>query len=68
VWRNLFEQFHPFRAHDEFKLAKARGVAARPRQAGDETAADGIEKVNEHDRHCARCLQQRPDGRAARSQ
>src|SRR5262245_35660282 len=43
-------------------------VALPPRQACDEATADGIEKVNEHDWQCVRCVQQRPDGRTARSQ
>ena len=40
-------------------------VAARPRQAIDETGADRIGDDHEHDRHGAGRLQQRPHGRAA---
>src|SRR6516165_6203526 len=51
--RDLFEQFQPFSAYAVFIQHEASGVAARPRQAVDETAADWIGDEREHDRHGA---------------
>ena len=34
-------------------MSKAGSIAARPRETGDETGADGIDSVREHDRHSA---------------
>ena len=42
AWRDLLEQFQPFRAHAVFERGEAGGVAARPRQAVDEAGADRI--------------------------
>src|SRR5262245_53478920 len=47
--RHLFEQLQPFPADTEFELEEAGGVAARPRQAFDKTAADRIDEIDEHD-------------------
>jgi hypothetical protein len=43
----------PFPAQTVFKHEKAGGVAARPRQALDETGADRVNDKHEHDRHGA---------------
>src|SRR6516162_10254603 len=51
--RDLFEQFQPFSAYAVFIQHEASGVAARPRQAVDETGADWIGDEREHDRHGA---------------
>jgi hypothetical protein len=46
---DLFEQFHPFRAHTVFKRDKPSGVAAWTRHAGDKAGADRINGGGEHD-------------------
>src|SRR6516225_7259208 len=38
----LFEQFKPFPTCAEFETYETGGIAARPRQAVDQAAADGI--------------------------
>src|SRR5262249_20959694 len=48
---NLLEQFQPFPAEAIFVKAKAGGVAARPRQALNESTADRISDVHEHTRY-----------------
>ena len=62
IW---LEQLQPFPAHAVFEHREAGGVAARPRQAVDETGADRIGDDREHDRHGAGRLQQRRHGRGA---
>jgi hypothetical protein len=59
--RDLFKKFQPFAADAVFEQAKTGGVAARPRQALDQSAAYRIDDTHEHDRYCAGCLLQRPD-------
>ena len=51
AWHNLFEQLQPFCAETVFEREEARGVAAWPRQAGDESSADRIRDDHEYDRH-----------------
>jgi hypothetical protein len=51
VRRDLLEQFQPFSAYAVFIQHEASGVAARPRQAVDETGADWI--GDERERHGA---------------
>ena len=50
---DLLEQFQPFPAQAIFVLDKARGVAARPREAIDEAGADRVGDIVEHDWHGA---------------
>ncbi len=54
---HLFEQLQPFRANAVFEIDKAGRVAARPCQAIDETGADWIRDIHEHDWHRAGRLQ-----------
>src|SRR6516225_10431035 len=68
AWRDLFEQLEPFPAQAVFELHEAGRVAARPREAIDESAADRVGHIHEHNRHGARCLQQWPQGCGARCQ
>src|SRR5262249_35098003 len=63
--RNVFEQLQPFCADAEFELTKAGGIAARPRQARDQSAADGIGDGDEDDGHVAACPLQRRHDRCA---
>ena len=63
--RDLLEQLQPFPAHAEFVSNEAGGVATRPRQAFDESGADGFGDIHEHDRHLARHLQQRHQRRVS---
>ena len=51
--RDLLEQLHPFSAQTVFELHKAGSVAARARQASDETRADRVWDRREHDWHGA---------------
>ena len=65
--RNLLEQLQPLAGHRRLHIRKASDVAARPRKARDEAAADRIGKSRENDRDGARLLQQsRRVGRAMR--
>src|SRR5262245_26803926 len=66
--RDLLQQLQPFSADAIFEKHEPGGVAARPRQALDETAGDWIGNDREHDRYGAGHLQQRPYGRRARCQ
>jgi hypothetical protein len=66
--RDLLEQLQPFPADAVFESHETRGVAARPRQAVDEAAADRIDDDREHDRHGAGRLQQRPHWSGAMGQ
>ena len=61
--RDLLEQLQPFPTQRIFVEGKARGVAARPRQAIDKAGADRIGDTHEHNRHGAGRLQQRPNDR-----
>src|SRR5262245_28393121 len=61
--RDLFEQLQPFGADRELVHGEAGGVAARPRQAIDKTAADRIGDQYENDRHHAGCLPHGPSTR-----
>src|SRR5262249_48559545 len=63
--RDLFEQLQPFHADGVFKRTKSSNVAARARQTLDETGADRIGNVGEHDRHGAGRLEQRTRAHAA---
>ncbi|HEY5130994.1 MAG TPA: hypothetical protein VIJ35_27510 [Bradyrhizobium sp.] len=65
---DLLEQLQPFPADAVFESHETRGVAARPRQAADEAAADRIDDDREHDRHGAGRLQQRPHWSGAMGQ
>jgi hypothetical protein len=65
--RDLFEQLQPFSAHAVFVNRESSRVAARPRQADDESGADRIDDLHEHDRHGAGRLQQRRRGYGASS-
>jgi hypothetical protein len=47
--RDLLKKFQPFRAHPIFLQQEARGVAARPGQAVDETRTNWIGDVHEND-------------------
>ena len=53
---DLLEQFQPFPAQAIFILDKARGVAARPREAIDEARANRIGDRREYYRHGVGCL------------
>ena len=68
TWRGFFEQLQPFRGHAVFKTHETGDVAARPRQAVDETGADWIAKHRGHNRHGAGHLQQWSYGRGAMGQ
>jgi hypothetical protein len=50
---DLLEQLQPFRAEAVFEEREASDVAARPRQARNETGTDRIGSLHEHDRHGA---------------
>ena len=63
---DFLEQFKPFSTQAIFELHEAGGIAARLRQTIDETGADWIGDIREHDRHAAGRLQQRRHGRVAR--
>ena len=60
--RDLFEQLQPFAAQAVFERGETGGVAARPRQARDETGADRVDDLHEHARHGAGGLKQRRRG------
>jgi hypothetical protein len=62
------EQFQPFPADAELENNKSGGVAARPRQAFDEAAADRVGDIHEHNWHGTGRLLQRQHGRAADGQ
>jgi hypothetical protein len=63
--RDIFEELQPFHADAVFKIGKAGGIAAWPRQALDEAGTDRIRGQREYDRHGAGCLEQRAHGHAA---
>src|SRR6476659_6048236 len=55
-----FSQLQPFRTNTEFEQDEPGSIAVWPRETSDETGADGVDSVREHDRHTARfCLQGR---------
>ncbi len=56
--RNLLEQLHPLSDHRVFHMDETGDVAARPRQARDEAAADRIDSGRENNRDDACLLQQ----------
>src|SRR5262245_22298964 len=66
--RDLFEQLQPFDGHAKFGRGEAGGVAARVRQAIDNTCANRIWNQYEYDRHGACCLLHRSDARWSRCQ
>src|SRR5262249_41193260 len=68
AWRDLFEQFQPFRAETVFEGSEPGCVAAWPRQTIDKAGADRIGDNHKHDRHGARRLQQRRRTRIAGSE
>ena len=51
--RNLFEQLQPLCSKSELRVGKSGGVAAGPRQARNQAAADRVDDIREHDRHAA---------------
>src|SRR5262249_12386106 len=65
VRRNLPKQSDPLAAHRKLKIREAGDVAARPRQAHHEAAADRIGHAYEYSRYGTSCLQGRQRGRAA---
>jgi hypothetical protein len=67
AWCDLLDQFQPFPAQTVFEHEEAGGVAARPRQALDETSADRVYGEYEYDRHGAGHVQQRRRRGRARS-
>jgi hypothetical protein len=56
AWRDFLKQRQPFSADAEFKQGKAGSISTRPRQAGDEPGADGIDHTHKHDRLGLGCL------------
>src|SRR5262249_57566672 len=68
LWRDIFEQLQPFDGHAQFGRGEPGGVAARARQAIDNTCPDRIRDQYEHDRHGACCLLHRSDARWGRCQ
>jgi hypothetical protein len=60
--RNLLEQFQQLAGHRRLRNVETGDVAARPREARDEAAADRIGNVRENDGDGARLLQQRGRG------
>src|SRR5215468_5331178 len=66
--RNLLEQLEPFAAHAVYDARKSGRVAARPRQARDEAAADRIAGIHEHDREGTGFSVQRHQARGAADQ
>jgi hypothetical protein len=66
--RDLFDQFKPLPAYAIFERSKAGDVAARPRQAIDQTRADRVGDNREHDRHRAGRLLQCLNAWGGRSQ
>jgi hypothetical protein len=66
--RDLLEQLQPFCAHAEFECRKSGNIAARPRQARNQAAADRVDGAGKYDRHGAARLPQRPNGRGVGGQ
>ena len=66
--RDLLEQFQPFPAHAEFEQRKSGDVAARPRQACDETGADRIGDTTNTTGICGVACLQRRHGESATDQ
>src|SRR5262245_48459802 len=66
--RDIFEQLQPFDGHAKFGRGEPGGVAARARQAIDNTCPDRIRDQYEHNRHCACCLLHRSDAPWGRCQ
>src|SRR4029453_16669878 len=60
--RNLLEQLHPPAGHRRLYKSETGDVAARPREARDEAAADRIGNGRENDGDGVRLLQQRGRG------
>ena len=60
--RNLLEQLQPLARHRALESGETGDVAARPRKARDEAAADRIGNDRENDGDGARLLQQRGRG------
>src|SRR5262249_57507526 len=56
--RDLLEQLELFAADYKFELQESGRVTVRPRQTGDQAAADRIGALDEDDRHAARYLLQ----------
>src|SRR5262245_36674520 len=50
-WRDLFEQFEPFRAHAEFVRRKAGSIPARPRKTLNDAGTDWIRKEHKNGGH-----------------
>jgi hypothetical protein len=46
-------QLDPFAAQRELEIGKAREIASRPRQTGDQAGGDRIAHLHEHDRNLA---------------
>src|SRR5262245_2953811 len=67
-WRDLFEQFEPFRTHAEFVSSKTGGIAAWPCKTLDDTGTDWIRKEHENRRHRPSCLLGGRRGRGANRQ
>jgi hypothetical protein len=65
---NLLEQLQPFSAEAKFHVCKTGGIAARPRKAFDNAAADRVDNMREHNRHGPSCLGQRHHGGSASGQ
>src|SRR6516164_964700 len=53
AWRDLLEQFQPFRTKAEFKSSKTSGIAAGPREARNQAGANRVDRSREHDRYAA---------------
>ena len=51
--RDLLEQLQPFPADAVFEIGETGDVASRPRQTGNEAAADRVDGIDEHDRQGA---------------
>ena len=66
-WRDLLEHLEPFPALAIFEHEEPGGVAARARQARNETGPDRVDDDHEHDRYGGGRLQQRRHGRSART-
>ena len=60
--RNFLEQLQPLAGHRWLNIGETGNVAARPRKARDEAAADRIGNVHENDGDGARMLQHRRGG------
>ena len=68
AWGDLLEQLQPFPGQAVFENHEPGGVATRPRQAVDEAGTDRVGNDRKHNRHGARHLQQRPNGRGPMGQ